>query len=84
MWQCTTMGHRTLTTRPAASPCVLELRAFKQLVDRFLASASRLLVTAARNADVMRARAIDPDVARFHARCQAVRRVEFVRPDGGG
>src|SRR5437868_4306863 len=47
---------------------VLDLRAREELLDRFLASHARLLVAAERHADVMRARAVDPDIARLDAR----------------
>src|SRR5690606_24437295 len=63
---------------------VLDLRARDVLVDRLLAPDSRLLVSADRHADVMRARVVDPDVAGLDAGREAVRAIEVVRPDRGG
>src|SRR5438552_15987166 len=60
---------------------VLDLRAGKKLLDRLLAADARLLDPAERHADVVRAGAVDPDVARLDFRGEAVGAVEIVRPD---
>ena len=44
---------------------VLDLRAGEELLDRLLAADARLLDAAERHADVVRAGAVDPDVARL-------------------
>src|SRR5262245_41590327 len=63
---------------------VLDLRAREELLDRLLTSQAGLLDAAERHADVVRRRAVDPDVTRFDARGEPVRAVEVVRPDRRG
>src|SRR5690349_1772039 len=61
---------------------VLDLSACEQLVDRLLASHARLFVSAERYADVVRAGAVDPDVAGLDATGETMCAVEIVSPDG--
>src|SRR6185295_15805931 len=83
-WASASMGITSSCVAPKRDVDVLDLRAGEQLLDRFFAAHPRLLVAAEGDADVMRARAVDPDVAGLHFRGEAMGAVEVVRPDRRG
>src|ERR1700677_1529896 len=63
---------------------VFDLRGVLQFFDRLFAAHARLLVTAKRGTEVMRARRVDPYVAGFDERGGTMRGGKIARPDRSG